>query len=62
MILQRANKETWIAAAVRYGRDQGVSSGLVYQRYAELVASGYSERRAAYLTLAEQGVVDDVGV
>lgn len=61
MILQRSPGENWFAAAMRYGALEGVSREAVFTRMGQLVSiEGFSERRAAYLTLAEMGVVEGV--
>lgn len=56
MILQRSHGESWVEAAQRYGEYLGYSAHSVANRMAELLLEGYSERRAAYLTLAGAGV------
>lgn len=62
MILTRAHGETWIAAAMRFGRLGGMGKQQVRRRVAELEAEGHDARQAAYLTLAERGIVDDAAL
>jgi hypothetical protein len=58
MILSRSPSETWVAAAMRYAALEGVDRQRVFLRYGDLVAEGFTERRAAYLACAELGIVD----
>lgn len=60
MILQRSPGETWLGAAMRFASLEGVAHTQVYATMSRLESEGYSERRAAYLVLAELGIV--VGV
>ena len=56
MIVAKGQRETWFDAVRRYAELEGVNVDAAGARFCGAVADGYSERRAAFLALADFGI------
>jgi len=58
VILQRKGSETWFGAACRVGALEGVSKHYIHALFGTELERGFTEKKAAYLVLAQLGLVD----